>query len=184
MAEATQGSPEQSEETPAETPVNITAEQVSEIVTKAMDTRVSGLMSSFDKRFGGLEENIRKTSMTAQEIDAERESAEAEELERLRRENAILSAGAEMPAAVKVFQELNTKETGKEQLEFIQSLIDNASPSQATGNAGDDESNDEEPDTPVDPNRPAITSQDLDPEQAGSILDQFKEWPGADFFRR
>lgn len=177
MAEATQGSPEQVEQTPAETPVALTKEQVSEIVREAMDARVSGLMSSFDKRFDGLNETVRKATMTEDEIDHERDVAESAELERLRRENAILAAGADMPAAVKAYQELNAKTNGKEQLEFLQSLIDAAVSGQAPAASSDDtdEGEDEAPD--VDPNRQANVPPELSEDAANSILDSFPSWP-------
>lgn len=181
MAEAQQGSPEEAVTGSAGTPSGLTAEQVSEIVREAMDSRISGLMSSVDKRFDSVQKEVQRATMTQQEIDDEAERQEAAELERLRRENAILSAGADMPAAVKAFRELNAKASGKEQLEFLQSLIDAATAPAKAPEASSDEPSDGEADAPVDPNRNASVPPDMDAEAANGILDQFREWP---VFRR
>lgn len=179
-------SPETQEEAPAEAPADLTAEQVSKIVADAMNDRVSGLMSSFDKRFNNLQSDFRRATMTQDEIEDQAEKDEAEELARLRKENAILSAGTEMPAAVRAFQELNAKDSGKEQLEYLQSLIDAAAQTGSAAPVSDGDAQDEEgtPDVPVDSNAGSNPRADLDVEKAGNILDQFQNWPGADFFKR
>ena len=77
---------------------------------------------------------------------------------------------------------MNAKQNGREQLEFIQSLIDAAAQTKSSDASSDEPTEDDEDTPPVDPNRGGIP--DLTPEAAGGILDQFESWPGADFFRR
>ena len=152
MAETTTASTETESAASAETPA-LTEDRIADIVAKAFDARIPGLMSANDQKFNSLQEEVRKATLTEDEVETEREQSEAEELQTLRRENAMLSAGADMPAAVKVYQELNAKTTGKEQLEFIQSLIDNASPGNAASGDGADEEEEEDNTAPVDSNR-------------------------------
>lgn len=182
MAEPTQGSPEQAAEPSTEGSGSLSAEQVSAIVAEAMDQRVSGLMSSFDKRMDTVQRQVREATMTPNELEEEQEQAESDRLAELERENAILRAGAELPAAVKVYQELNAKETGKEQLEFLQQLIDASAAAQSQPASGDEET-EEEATAPVDPNPPSAL--DLTDEAAGGILDSIGDaWPGRDFWKR
>lgn len=184
MAEATQGSPEDTVQEPAGTPSGLTAEQVSEIVREAMDSRVSGLMSSFDKRLDSVQKELHRATMSPDEIEDQREQAEAAELERLRRENAILTAGADMPAAVKAYRELNAKASGEEQLAFLQALIDAGAQAKAPA-AASDESEDEEEEggSDIDPNRQANVPPEMTEDAATSILDSFPSWPGKEFWR-
>lgn len=183
MAEATAASPEQQEQEPAPAP-SLTAEQVADIVRSAIDQRVPGIMSTYDKRLNSFQEELRRATMSEREIEEENERAESAELERLRRENALLLAGADFPEAVKVFNELNGKASGKEQLEYLDALIKRAS----TGNAAPVEPAAEEEEAsaaPVDSNRRGdVTQENLSAAEADGILSAFKEWPGADFFRR
>lgn len=182
--EPQQGSPEKSGGAPAETPV-LTPEQVSEIVTQAFDARMPGFMSSVDKRMNKLQEEVRTATMTEAELEDERQQAQDQEVERLRRENAILSAGADYPEASKAFKQMQDMADGKEQLEFLQSLIDSAAKGQAPA-SGDEANEEEEEETPrVDPNRSRSTPTGAAQAEAdAALLGAFDVWPGEDFWQR
>ena len=182
MAEATQESPEEQAKESAATP-SLTAEQVSEIVREAIDARVPNIMSGYDKKLNAVQADLRKATMSDAEQEAEDEQAESDELAQLRRENAILTAGADMPAAVKAFKELNSKDTGKEQLDFLQTLIDAAVSGDKSPDEGSDAEGEGDDTASVDPNRRQNVPPDMTDEAADAILDQFETWPSADFWR-
>ena len=184
MAEATQGSPAEPEQSaPASSPA-LTAEQVSEIVTAAIDARVPGLMSTYDKQIASVKEDLRRATMTPDELDDERERASASELEALRRQNAILAMTGEYPEAVKAYLELQNKDDGKAQLEYLQSLIAQAAaPTPPPTDEGDDTEDElEVPD--VDPNRAAPVPDAAMLEADEKVLGAFDAWPKAPFWRR
>ena len=181
MAEATQGSPENTGGAPAEAPA-LSAELVSEIVTKAIDARMPGFMSTVDKRISGLQQEVQRAQMSPDEIDREEEANARAEVEALKRQNAILSAAPEFPEATKAYLELQSKKDGKEQLAYLQALINPAPAPEAAPDEGGEPADDT---APVESNRAPSTPPDGAQEAADdSILGQFTSWPGSDFFRR
>jgi hypothetical protein len=184
MADTTQGSPDPTASAPAEAPA-LTPEQVSDIVTQAIDARMPGYMSTVDKRINSLQQEVQRASMTTDEIEEADEQSASAELEALKRQNAILAQQQEYPEAVAAYMDLQSKADGKEQLEYLQALIKPAAPSEDAQGGDEGGTPDDDAAPPTDPNRAPAVPPDAAQESADdAILGAFQSWPGADFFKR
>lgn len=168
--------------TPApEAPVSVTKEEIAAIVTAAIDARIPGMQSGYDKQIADLKTEIRQSTMDEGEIETEANADLQAQLIKSNADNAALLAAQTYPDAYKVFTELNAAPDAEAQLKLLSQLQKAAEAPAPPA--------EEVPETPaatapasVDPNNSRTPSDDggeMTAEKASSILKSFGSiWPG------
>ena len=181
MAEQNDGVPADAttEDQPAEAaPSQITAEQISQIVSDSLDARISGLQSSMDKNIAAVRKEFQRSTMTEDELENAREAELEQELAQARRERDALRAAQQYPEVYPIYESLVNAQTPEEQLQAIDKALKSAAapaaqPTEAPAQPAD------EPTPPVDSNAPAPTqvggmvasAGEMNSEKANRILD-------------
>jgi hypothetical protein len=170
----------QQQEAPAETPAPLTPEQIAEVVTKAIDARIPGLQSGYDKRINELETQVRQSNMDEDEIEAEATQNLRAQLAAEQAKSAGLIAAQKYPDAFPVWDKLNAAESAEDQLKTISDLLAAAAPAAPPSDEGAPA---EPPPPAVDPNNPrtdqALDANGMDAEKASRIIGAFGNvWPG------
>jgi len=185
--------PAGTEPAPAEAPATPTAEQIAEIVTKAIDARIPGLQSGYDtrqsaadKRIADLETRLRQSNMDEDEIANEANQGLQEALNAERAKTAALQAAQIYPNAYPVFEKLQAASTAEEQLRMVNDILNTAPASAAPVPPVEGETTPPAaPTPPVDPNQapsqPSLDANGMDADKANRIIKAFGDyWPGHD----
>lgn len=134
--------------TPASAPV-LTSQEIEALIERKAqeisDKRVSGLMSSYDKKFAALQ----------RQLSGDTEPVEDPAIAALKRENAILKAAQRFPKAAPLYQKLLEVEDTEEQIAIMEKWL--TPPPEAAPVPPAPEPETPEPSTPVDPNSPPQT---------------------------
>jgi len=178
--------PEGQEAAPAETPAALSAEQIAEIVSKAIDTRIPGLQSAYDTKINALETQLRQSNMDEDEIANEANQGLQEALNAERAKTAALQAAQIYPNAYPVFEKLQAASTAEEQLRMVNDILNTAPASAAPVPPVEGETTPPAaPTPPVDPNQapsqPSLDANGMDADKANRIIKAFGDhWPGHD----
>lgn len=158
MAEQNDGVPAeaQTQDQPAEAaPSELTAEQISQLVASALDSRIGGLQSSMDKNIAAVRKEFARSQMSEDELENAREAELEEELKQARRERDALRAAQQYPEVFPIYEAMLNAQTPEEQLQAIDKALKSAAGSQPTPETPAQPA--EEPTPPIDANAPAPT---------------------------
>ena len=118
--------PDSQEEEPVEEGLN---DDVVTQLTKAMDSRFSGFQGVLDKNIATLRneftsqlEEVRRSSLTPEELDDLKESEKEAELRRLKRENELLKLRKDYPDEVDFLSQFLEADSFENQLRLVSSL--------------------------------------------------------------
>lgn len=176
--------PENAQAAPAETPASLTPDQIQEVIAKAVqaavDTRIPGLQSAYDKQLAEVRNELRRAQMTPDEVEDEQRTQLEAELAQMKRERDALSAARAYPDAFPVYERLMSAKSVEDQLKILSGLSASGQPNPAGEvAAAPAEGQDDLGETPpVDPNNPpGIPMGAMDRSLADRILGAFNEWP-------
>lgn len=93
-------------------------EQIRQIISSEFDNRFKGLQSASDKRLASIAQTVEQLK-TAQLPPEEQEQLEANEKERLRRENALLRLGKQYPEEVELLEQFFGADNLEDQVEVL-----------------------------------------------------------------
>jgi hypothetical protein len=189
---------EETEETPAETPVvqtpdleALVRDALEKTLKGELDTRFSGLQSIQDKRLRQIAKELKESNLTQGEQDAILEQEQEQDSQKALQIAELIKRRKTAPEAVEFLLESMDKADLDDQIEFIQSVL---KPSQkpetpAPTLSADSDEEGEIPETnktnPASQRNAALESGDeMNDELADAVLDQVGKGQFSRFFRR
>jgi hypothetical protein len=180
MADQNDGVPagQENVDQPAEAaPSPLSAEQISQLVADALDSRIGGLQSSMDKNIAAVRKEFKQASMSEDELEDAREQELQDQVQQVTRERDALRAAQKYPEVFPIYEALLNAQTPEDQLQAIDKALKSAAGSQPTPETPAQPA--EEPTPAVDANAPAPTqvggvaasSGQMTSEKASRILD-------------
>lgn len=166
------------EDQPAQAaPSSLTPEQISQIVSAALDTRISGLQSSMDKNIAAVRKEFARSNMTEAELEDAREQELIAERDRAIRERDALRAAQKYPEVYPIYEALLAAETPEAQLQAIDKALKSVAGASSPAPEAPAQPAQEYATPPVDANAPAPTQVggigvgSMDANKASRILD-------------
>lgn len=161
MADQNDGVPAdaQGEDQPAEAaPSPLTAEQISQLVADALDSRIGGLQSSVDKNIAAVRKELKQSNMSEDELEDAREAELVAERDQALRERDALRAAQKYPEVFPIYEAMLNAESPEAQLQAIDKALKAAAGPSSQAPETPAEEAPEAPTPPVDSNAPAPTS--------------------------
>lgn len=158
-------------------------ELIAQGIQSAFDARIPGLQGAYERQVASLKKelnDIRRSSLSEDEIEDEKRTELEAELAKARSEAAALRAAQRYPQAYGLYERLMSAASVDDQLK----ILDEASRASVPPTGGPAPAGDASPGPagtpPIDPNNPRrepSAGGKMTPELADRILDQFDRWP-------